>query len=159
MDWEKWVKEGGLPPVTLNFTTANLTKAQEIASEYIKDPTTSPHGYEVYEDWYSGLHVVFLEQLIAENCTLEVYKKVDSDLNVTGSSDPEVKERWYPMGIKLNDTTITPLAKKFVQEMGRYKYVKPIFQALLDSNQKDLALTWFHEKEDFYHPYVIDQLE
>lgn len=43
--------------------------------------------------------------------------------------------------------------------MGRWKYVKPIYQALLDSNQKALAVQWYEEVADFYHPYVVEQLE
>jgi len=49
-------------------------------------------------------------------------------------------------------------AKEFVQGMGRWKYVKPIYQALLDSDQRDMAIEWYNEVADFYHPYVVDQL-
>lgn len=39
------------------------------------------------------------------------------------------------------------------------KYLTPIYKALLDSDQKDIAVQWFKENEDFYHPYAVDQLK
>lgn len=88
---------------------------------------------------------------------LEIMGKIDADYNVSNTSDPEVKQRWFPLGIKLG-YNITDKAKEFVQGMGRWKYVKPIYQALLDSDQKELAIQWYNEVADFYHPYVVDQL-
>jgi len=61
MNWTAWVRDPGLAPYQLNFTTVNLTVAQELASSYISDPSDSPAGFELYKDWYSSLHVVFLE--------------------------------------------------------------------------------------------------
>jgi leukotriene-A4 hydrolase len=66
--------------------------------------------------------------------TTEIMTKIDADYNCTNTADPEVKQRWFPLGIKMNYTEVTPKAKEFVQGMGRWKYVKPIYQALLDSN-------------------------
>jgi hypothetical protein len=40
--------------------------------------------------------------------------------------------------------------------MGRWKYVKPIYQALLDSDQSEVAHAWYNEVSDFYHPYVVE---
>lgn len=109
--------------------TENLTLAQTLASEYIKDASKSPADYDKYKTWYSGLHVVFLEQLVTEfgSMTTDIMKKIDDDLNITLSSDPEVKERWFPLGLKLNYTIVEPKAKEFVQNIGRWKYVKPIY--------------------------------
>jgi len=89
---------------------------------------------------------------------LEIMEKIDEDYKVTNTSDPEVKYKWFPLGIKLGYPDVTAPAKKFAQGMGRWKYVKPIYQALLDSDQEELALQWYNEVADFYHPYVVDQL-
>lgn len=129
MNWTEWVRMPGLPPNTSDFVTENLTLAQKIASDYIKDHSKSPADYDKYKTWYSSLHVVFLEQLITEygSMTTDIMKKIDDDLNITSTSDPEVKQRWYPLGLKLNYTIIEPIAKEFVQNIGRWKYVKPIY--------------------------------
>lgn len=61
MDWETWVKGPGLPPVELNFRTKELNESQNLANEYINDPTKSPTNFTEYKDWYSSLKVIFLE--------------------------------------------------------------------------------------------------
>jgi hypothetical protein len=38
------------------------------------------------------------------------------------------------------------------------KYLQPIYQALLDSDKKDLALKWYHENINFYHPYCVKKV-
>jgi len=42
--------------------------------------------------------------------------------------------------------------------MGRLKYLNPIYRSLIDSGQKDVAIKWFRENEDFYHPLAISSL-
>jgi hypothetical protein len=37
--------------------------------------------------------------------------------------------------------------------------LKPIYLALLGSNQKDKAIAWFYENADFYHPLAITALK
>jgi len=65
MNWTAWVREPGLPPNQLDFTTPDLTKAKKLASDYIANYSKSPDGFEEYKDWYSSLHVVFMEELIS----------------------------------------------------------------------------------------------
>ena len=36
--------------------------------------------------------------------------------------------------------------------MGRSKYLTPVYSALEDSGQHDLAVQWNDENKDFYHP-------
>ena len=36
--------------------------------------------------------------------------------------------------------------------MGRSKYLTPVYSALQDSGQHDLAVQWNDENKDFYHP-------
>ena len=36
--------------------------------------------------------------------------------------------------------------------MGRSKYLMPVYAALEDSGQHDLAVQWNDENKDFYHP-------
>lgn len=67
MDWEKWVRAPGLPPVHLDFMTKDITESQNLASEYVKlKGNGSPANYRKYNEYYSSLKVVFLEQLVIE---------------------------------------------------------------------------------------------
>jgi len=84
---------------------------------------------------------------------------IDSDLNITAGPDPEVKQRWLPLGLKLKYDPSYDAAHTFVSVQGRTKYLSPMYQALMDSDQSDLADQWFEENKDFYHPLSISALE
>jgi len=48
---------------------------------------------------------------------------------------------------------------EFVSSQGRLKYLTPIYQSLESTDQHDLAVQWFDENEDFYHPIAVSSLE
>ena len=90
--------------------------------------------------------------------TTQILARVDADLNVTGTVDPECKRVWFPLGILKGYTPVLEAAHTFISTQGRMKYLMPIYQALLDSNQKDLAVKWYQENVNFYHPYSVAKL-
>jgi len=94
-----------------------------------------------------------------DKLTLDILKKVDADYNLTGTVDPECKQRWFPLCIKAGYAPALEPAHTFVSTQGRMKYLNPIYRALLDTNQKDLAVKWFNESIDFYHPLAIASLK
>jgi len=102
---------------------------------------------------------VFVERLSThESLTLDIMSKVDADLNLTMTVNPEIKQRWYPLGImKGYDQVIEP-AHELISSVGRAKYLAPIYKALIHSDQLPLAEQWYKENTDFYHPYVVYQI-
>ena len=47
MDWETWVRNPGLPPVTLDFSTFEGNQSSELADEYIRlKGEFSPNNHE-----------------------------------------------------------------------------------------------------------------
>jgi len=130
MDWDAWVKEPGMPPVELNFTTDSIVQSQSLADQYIAlGGESSPENYTEFLDYASNLKVVFLERVSAleDNVTLAILEKIDADYNLTNTLDPEVKQRWFPLGIELNYTAVVDPSYTFISSMGRMKYLKPIY--------------------------------
>jgi len=50
-------------------------------------------------------------------------------------------------------------AHQFISSQGRLKYLKPIYLALMQSDQTELAIQWFKENIDFYHPLAVASLK
>jgi len=126
MDWDAWVHSPGLPPVQLDFTTPKLIESSSLADEYIElGGASSPDNYTHFMDYYSNLKVVFIERLntrIAE-VDLAILERIDNDLNITHTIDPECKERWFPLGIRENYTAVFDPAHEFISGIGRLKYL------------------------------------
>ena len=87
-----------------------------------------------------------------DEVTIAILQKIDEDLDCTNEVDPEVKQKWFPIGLTLlYDPVYTP-AETWISSMGRSKYLNPVYQALEDSGQHDLGVAWYEENADFYHP-------
>ena len=134
MNWTAWVHEPGLAPVWQDFTTPQLNESSALADQYIQlAGASSPAGFADYQTWYSSLKVIFLNRLLARvnDTTIAILEKIDSDLNVTNTLDPECKNVWFPLGIYKNFSTVLEPAHTFISSMGRMKYLTPIYTALL----------------------------
>ena len=133
VDWDKWINEPGLPPIQFDFTTIQSNQSQDLADHYVLlKGMFAPANYKVFNGYYSMLKVIFIERL-ASNPKLNfgIIKRVDEDYNLTTSVDPEIKQRWFPMGIRAGYKPVMEPAHKFICSMGRLKYLKPIYLALL----------------------------
>lgn len=133
-----------------------------MADEYISlAGKASPEKSEDYLTEYdSDLRVIFLSQLNSSfyDVDLEIMTKVDADYNVTGTEDPAIKLWWFQLSLRKNYTPAFEPAHQFISEQGGLGYLKAIYQALVDSDQRDLAMQWFEENIFFYHPKAIRKI-
>lgn len=104
-NWNFWVFSSKLPPSgTFDFSTPEASEAAKLALEYISlGGSASPAGYKDYFAFYSNLKVIFYDTIQAnmDQVTLELLAKIDEDYGTTADADPEVKQRWLPIGLTL----------------------------------------------------------
>jgi hypothetical protein len=119
--------------------------------------TGSPANYMDYFNFYSNLKVIFYETLAAhqDDMNIALLTLIDADYDTTQDPDPEVKQRWLPIGLRTFYDPSYNAAQTWVSSMGRCKYLTPVYSALEESGQHDLGVTWYNENLDFYHPVAI----
>lgn len=102
----------------------------------------SPGEFYNFTNYASNLKQIFLNELAARQSeiTPEIMTQIDKDLDITHTLDPECKAIWFPLGIRIGFAPVLDKAHTFICDMGRMKYLNPIYQALLDSDQHDLAV-------------------
>lgn len=81
-----------------------------------------------------------------------IMQRIDADLNVTLAENPEIGQRWFPLAISVSYEVVFPTAKKYVQTIGRQKYILPVYTALVRYGYRNIAYQWYNEKKTFYHP-------
>ncbi|MBI1838629.1 MAG: M1 family metallopeptidase [Flavobacteriia bacterium] len=64
-------------------------------------------------------------------------QKLDDKLNFKGWGNSEIQTEWYVLGIHSGYKGIKPNLKKFLNKIGRRKYIAPLYQALSE-NPDDL---------------------
>jgi len=122
-----------LAPVTLDFSTPNSTESAQLALDYIAlNGTGHPEKYADYFGYDSNTRVVFHDTLQGnyDQVNLAILIQVDADYDVSNTIDPEVKQRWFPMGLGLEYQPVYDPAHTWICSMGRAKYLTPVYQSL-----------------------------
>mmetsp|Transcript_41797 Transcript_41797/g.40154 ORF Transcript_41797/g.40154 Transcript_41797/m.40154 type:complete len:96 (+) Transcript_41797:1457-1744(+) len=92
-----------MPPEleVLDFSNPDQQAADDLADSYV-DLQATPENYEDYNGFYANQKVLFLLELIARKYEFDttLMALLDEDLDITNDINPEVKERWYPLGIE-----------------------------------------------------------
>jgi hypothetical protein len=158
-NWNAWIFESTLPPAgILDFSTTEADEAAALALEYIAlGGNSSPAKYRDYDAFYTNLKVIFYDTIQAnmDQVTVKLLERIDADYDTTSDPNPEVKQRWLPIGLKTFYEPAYDAAHTFVSSMGRCKYLTPIYSALQSSGQHDLGVEWYNENLSFYHPVAI----
>lgn len=147
-----------MAPAPLDFSTKEANDAAELAYAYLAlGGKSSPANYKDYFAFYTNLKVIFYDTLQAnqDQVTLELLARIDADYDTTADPNPEVKQRWLPMGLTIQYAPAYDAAHTWVSSMGRCKYLTPVYVALQNSGQHDLGVQWYNENLSFYHPVAI----
>ena len=130
VDWEVWLNKPELAPVPLDFTTDLSREATSLALEYISlGGESSPEDKDQYQKFDSNLKTIFYTTLLEhkDECNIAILTKVDADFNSTADPNPEVKQRWLPLGLGLKYKPAYDPAHDFVSSQGRLKYLTPVY--------------------------------
>lgn len=71
--------------------------------------------------------------------------------DLISSKNVEVKSAYFEVSLKCKATKTYPLVAELLGQVGRMKFVRPLFQAL-NKVDRDLALKTFETNREFYHP-------
>ena len=130
VDWDVWIMTPGMPPEldVLNFNNPDADAANTLADYYIDNHAT-PSNYESYLSYYSNQKVIFHVRLLNRKYEFDesLMSLIDQDLHVTQDPNPEVKQRWHPLGIEKSYLPVFDAAYDFVSSQGRSKYLNPIY--------------------------------
>ncbi len=74
------------------------------------------------------------------------------------SKNYELKSSYYHIALNSRDTSAYPGAAELLGQVGRMKFVRPLFRSL-NNVDRELALKTFEEHKDFYHPICRQQVE
>jgi len=159
VDWKTWMTAPGPSPIAgsyLDFSTDDSKVAFKLAEDYANLQGPSPFNLQGFNAWYPNKQVLFVDRLLALNSegkiTIRILESIDADLNITKTIQPEVMQRWFPLGIMNNYAPVFNHAKNFVSIQGRMKYLNPIYTSLVQNGHRDTAFEWFKMNEMFYHP-------
>ena len=144
----RWAYEPGIPDDAPDTSSPLLTdiegyaRRQEIPSQ------------EEFDDWGSQGQTYYLESL-ARPVPAEVLTSLEERFALARAANYDVRWAYLLACAESVYEAVLPAIKRLLSQVGRTKYVKSIFLALLaHQSTRDWAIVTFAEVRGDYHPMV-----
>ena len=143
---DEWVYGPGIPanlpvPVSEKLADAELAAAKA-ANEGLMPET---------KNWTSHEWVHFIRYL-PESTDIATLKKLDAQFDLTDSGNSEILAAWYETAIRRGySPEILPKIENFLVNMGRRRFLMPLYRAFKETGQLETARKIFEKAKDGYH--------
>ena len=169
IDWDAWFYTPGMPPKPA-FDTTLADSCYALAKHWeTYNKTSSPSSGEETSSWKpsptdisaftANQLVVFLETLqLQAPLRAAVATELGATYNITASRNVEVVSRFLVVALRARAEQFYPRAAQLLGEVGRMKFVRPLYRELLGVDEA-LARKTFEQNREFYHPICRGMVE
>ncbi|TPX36075.1 leukotriene-A4 hydrolase [Synchytrium endobioticum] len=164
VDWQAWLHGTGMPPVKNEFDQTLAKACDELLKKVESARTNSRVKFEKpeFEAFSPSQKMVFLEKLLQmPPYSHSILESLGSAYSLDVVQNAEIKFRWCWLCLKASYKPIYTIVATFLGQVGRMKYVRPLYRALFkaDDGGKDLAIETFNKNRAFYHPICRDMVQ
>ena len=145
---KEWVYEVGLPKNCPQISSEELTKVEKTAE--IMNQKKTIKGFD--PSHYTTHHWLHLFRNLEADSIKGMMQDFDTTFHLSASTNSEIQCDWYLLCIKNNYTAADPYLEKYLLTVGRRKFLKPMYEALVKTEEgKKKALSIFMKAEKSYH--------
>lgn len=157
IDWEGRFYNTGLPPKP-EFDTSLVDVCYELAKKW-KQTDFKPSASDI-ASWTGNQILVLLNEIQDFEQPLDVNRSqlLGTTYGLANSKNAELKSAYYHIAMKAKDTSSYPGVANLLGEVGRMKFVRPLYRSL-NKVDRELALKTFEKYRDFYHPICRQLVE
>jgi aminopeptidase N len=149
---DEWVYQPGIPANCPKPSSNRFAKVEAAATRVAASlPET--------EGWTSHEWVHFIRTL-PENADADLLQKLDKQFTLSASGNSEILGVWYETAIRRGySKEILPEIEKFLVEVGRRRFLVPLYRAFKETGQVETARTIFNKAKNGYHAVSRGSLE
>ncbi|XP_048325801.2 leucine aminopeptidase [Ziziphus jujuba] len=159
IDLTLWTEGVGIPPDAYEPVSILYTKIVSLANEFSLG--RMPREDEV-SDWHGQEWELYLENL-PKSVEASQLLALDERYRLSESKDYEVKVGFLQLAISSKCKDYYPEVEKTLKEVGRMKYLRPLYTALVQGTGKEeekvFAKRVFAEARESYHPIAQNVVE
>ena len=144
----EWIFEPGLPSNVVRPDPAAFAEVDAAVSAYTADGSIPA----AYSGWSAAEQMRFLDN-IPKTRSAEQLAALDSALGLSDAGNNEILFLWLELGLMNRYEPAVPKAEEFLAEVGRAKFVRPLFQVLWDEGEwgQPIARRIYAKTRDSYH--------
>ena len=148
---KKWLYESGLPENAYFPKSDKLQSIDSIASLINKNSFQFPAGTQKL----ATTEALYFINALSDSLPASTMQEIDKVFNFTNSGNAEVQALWYVLALKTNYDKAWPATEKFIANVGRRKFILPIYKAMKPAT----ARNEFEKNRKKYHAVVKFSIE
>ncbi|CAI5476074.1 unnamed protein product [Closterium sp. Yama58-4] len=152
VDVEEWVRGQGMLAEAESIVpqSARLASVQRAARGFVEDPH-SKFGQADASDWGPDEWQIFLAGL-PRTLPVETLVRLDEEFGFSKSKNAEIRVGFLTVAAQSGATQFHPEVESTLMSVGRMKYLRPLYTALIKGGAKDMAERVFEAAKAGYHP-------
>ena len=108
--------------------------------------------------WTTHEWLRFIYQL-PEDITVERMGDLDKSFHFTGIGNCEIADAWYELAVKRQYATAYADMETFLCSVGRRKFLTPLYKAMMQTNQSEMAKRVYAKARPGYHYVAQNTLD
>lgn len=150
---DDWIYGPGLPS---SHPTPKSNKFSEVVS--ISEGLDLEKIEEASTEWSSHEWQHFIETL-PRDIGADKMAEIDSVFDLTNSGNSEIQFDWYQLAILNQYQSAYPLIETFLIEVGRRKFLTPLYSDMVATGQKDWAKQIYAKARPNYHSVSYNTID
>jgi leukotriene A-4 hydrolase/aminopeptidase len=149
-----WVYGPGIPANAPRADQERFTSVNAARDNFLKG--TMP-AKEQTNKWTTHEWLHFLRKM--PQLTTQQMQQLDNAYHFTTSKNSEIADLWYVMAITSDYQVAYPAMEQFLSQVGRRKFLEPLYEEMVNSGKKDMAKTIYSKYRMNYHPLAQTTLD
>ena len=156
IDVSAWVDGPGLPSNCPKVASSRIEKVDEALNGWIQGEVASVDL--PWNDWLYQERYRFLSNL-PNDTPSERLQDLDAAWNINETGNNEILFAWLEQSIRSHYSDAYERLQTFLVEVGRRKFLTPLYKAMLDTDQTKMALDIYDKARPNYHSVATGTMD
>ncbi|MEZ5915578.1 MAG: M1 family metallopeptidase, partial [Parvularculaceae bacterium] len=104
-------------------------------------------------------HWLHFINAIPDDVTGERLRDLDRTYDLSSSANAEIAFAWYRRAVKNHYAPAMPSIEEFLGRIGRGKFLYPLYEALVENDEREFAERVYAKSKPLYHPIARKRIE
>ena len=151
-----WVYQPGLPKDFTSPVSAEFSKIDSL--QKVWQSANNPKGLS--KEINSTNEKLYFINTLPAQLSIDKMNALDKEFSFTDSHNAEIQGAWYIQAVKSNYQKAYPAMKEFLINVGRRKFLMPIYKELSKTPEgKKLAQSIYQEARPNYHSVAYNSID
>ena len=153
---DKWIYGPGLPANCPTVKSERIEKVDALVDQWSNGEAASSEL--PWSDWLYQERYRFLTNL-PESVTADQMNELDELYKITETGNNEVLFAWLEQSIKKQYVPAYPRVEQFLVSVGRRKFLTPLYRAMKETGQLDMAIDIYTKARPYYHSVATGTMD